>query len=138
MARSGRFCLAIARTRAAQVTSYPAPISARYGGGASGETCGRAHPTSNNVTAIITSLPRVVVDPTVRSDEPLDARLVDTVQGLEAGPRGQRDPARPRRIGRDDDRCQIVAHDARDLVRVVAKRAVVLVDDDALSVGVFE
>src|SRR5947208_15969271 len=103
MARSGRFYMASARTRAAQETSYPAPISARYGGGASGETCGRAHPTSDNVTAIITSLSRVVVDPTVRSDEPLDARLVDTVQGLEAGPRGQCDPARHRRIGRQGD-----------------------------------
>src|SRR5437879_3149623 len=132
MARSGRFCLAIARTAAAPGTSYPAPISARYGGGASGETCGRAHPTSDNVTAIITSLPRVVVDPTVRSDEPLDARLVDTVQGLEAGPRGQRDPARHRRIGREDDLCRILAHDARELVRDVRTRAVVLDDDAAV------
>src|SRR5258708_34789561 len=74
-------------------------MSARYGGGARVETCGRAHPTSDNVIAIITRLPRVVVDPTVRSDEPLDARLVDTVQGLEAGPRGPRDAARHRRVG---------------------------------------
>src|SRR5438270_4615033 len=124
MARSGRFCLAIARTRAAQVTSYPAPISARYGGGASGETCGRAHPTSDNVTAIITRLPRVVVDPTVRSDEPLDARLVDTVQGLEADPRGQRDPARHRRIWREDNLGRILAHCPRERLRDLRTRAV--------------
>src|SRR5437667_12794530 len=102
MARSGRFCLAIARTRAAQVTSYPAPISARYGGGASGETCGRAHPTSDNATPIITSLPRVVVDPTVRSDEPLDARLVCVVRRLEARPRRQRAPRGRPRLRRED------------------------------------
>src|SRR5436853_598801 len=81
--------------------------------------CACVHPASDNVTAIITSLPRVVVDPTVRSDEPLDARLVDTVQDLEAGPRGQRDPARHRRIGREDDLRRILAHDARELVRDV-------------------
>src|SRR5258708_31524757 len=105
-------------------------MSARYGGGARVETCGRAHPTSDNVTAIITRLPRVVVDPTVRSDEPLDARLVDTVQRLEAGPRGPRHPARPPRVGGGDDPRRILAHRGPELVRDATARPVVL-DDHA-------
>src|SRR5205085_11893518 len=131
IARSGRFCLASARTSAVHVTSYAAPISARYGGGASGDTCGRAHPTTDNVNPMITSLPRVVVDATVSSDEPLDTSLVHLVQRLQPRPRGERDPLRHRRIRREDNLARVLPHDRAQLVDDLGARAVVLDHDSA-------
>src|SRR4030095_5752529 len=102
MARRGRFSLASARTRAPQVRSKDAGISPREGGGASGETWGRAQAVRASARDATIRLPLVVVDPTVRLDEPDDALLVELLEAVQPCPGGERDPALPARIGRQD------------------------------------
>src|SRR5919198_1052192 len=81
---------------------------------------------------MITSLPRVVVDPTVCSNEPLDAPLVNLVQRLQSSPRSERDPLRHRRIWREYDLCRILPHDRGQLVDDLRAGAVVLDHDAAV------
>src|SRR5687767_4185664 len=91
-ARSGTFCTARALTIARQVASYGVAISARYGGGASGDTCLPPHPTSPRVTIATATLPRrMVIDPTIGIDEAANTFFIDLVERLDACPRGQRD-----------------------------------------------
>src|SRR5436853_428764 len=82
-----------------------------------------------NVNPMITSLPRVVVDATVSSDEPLDTSLVHLVQRLQPRPRGERDPLRHRRIRREDNLARVLPHDRAQLVDDLGACAVVLDHD---------
>src|SRR5262245_48049633 len=86
MARNGMLPLASACTRAVHARSYGARTSARYGGGDSGETCGRAHPEARKTATPTSALLLVVVNATVGLDEPLDPPLVEGREGLDAGP----------------------------------------------------
>src|SRR5688572_25411782 len=87
--------------------------------------CGRAQPRTDNAT-ITTRLPRVVIDPTVRFDEALDARGVEVVERLQPGPRRERDPALHRRVRREDDVAIMTTHDAGELLHQLGTFAVVL------------
>src|SRR2546429_9265034 len=88
-------------------------MSSRCGGGASGETNGRAHAARSSaaVTTLRPTLLVVVVDPTVRLDEPDDPVVVELVARVDARPRGQRDPALHRRGRRQGHVVGVALHD---------------------------
>src|SRR5207237_10139014 len=101
--------------------------------GASGETEGRPQPAPRRATVARTASPSrapsadvrllVMVDPTVRLDEADDPRLVEVLERVEARPRGEREPAPHRGIGREDDILIVPLHDRgefRDQLRTLA------------------
>src|SRR2546430_9062597 len=103
-------------------------MSSRCGGGASGETNGRAH-AARSSAAVTTPRPTllvVVVDPTVRLDEPDDPLLVELVERVDARPRGQRDPALHRRVRRQDHVVGVALHDRAELLDELRTVAIVL------------
>src|SRR5947199_4295908 len=124
MARSGTFGWASARTRAPHVESYAAGISARYGGGWSGEMCRREQPASASAPA--TRALAVVVDPTVGVYEPSNAPFIEVVEGVDARPGRERDARFHRGIGRKDNVLVIPLDDLLQLLGELGALAVVL------------
>src|SRR5688500_6949437 len=87
--------------------------------------CGRAQPTTDS-NPITMRLPRVVIDPTIRLDEALDAGSIEVVERLEPRPRREGDAALHRRVRREDDVAIVAAHDAGQLVDELGTITVVL------------
>ena len=56
-------------------------------------------------------LPLVVIDPAIGADEAHDARLVEVVEGVQARPRGERDPGPHARERGQDDLGIVPSHD---------------------------
>src|SRR5437762_1278546 len=103
-------------------------MSSRCGGGASGETNGRAH-AARSSAAVTTPRPTlllVVVDPTVRLDEPDDPLLVELLERVDARPRGQRDPALHRRVRRQDHVPVVAPYDRAELLDELRAFTIVL------------
>src|SRR5207244_4835626 len=107
-------------------------MSPRYGGGASGDTCGRAQADRASAREATTRLPLVVIDPTVRLDEPHDALLVELVQAVQPGPGREGEPALHRGVWGQDHVLVVLAHDPAQLLGQVGALAVVLDDHAAV------
>src|SRR3989442_7650605 len=101
-------------------------MSPRYGGGASGDTCGRAQADRASAREATTRLPLVVIDPTGRLDEPHDALLVELVQAGHPGPGREGEPALHRGGWGQDHVLVVLAHDPAQLLGQVRALAVVL------------
>src|SRR5882762_6152270 len=72
----------------------------------------------------------VVVDSTVGLDETEDAPLVELIQRVEPGPRGERDLVFHPGIRREDDVAVVLVHDGFELRDEIRAFAVVLHDGD--------
>src|SRR5436853_676390 len=100
-------------------------MSGRYGGGARGDTWGRAQAVRASASEATASLPLVVVDPTVRLDEPDDPLLVELLEAVQPRPGRERDAGLHAGVRRQEHVLVVLADDSAQLLDQLRALAVV-------------